>query len=444
MQEKITKKLLIVTTSFFPENAIGAVRLSNFAKYLSQEFESVHVICPPINKNSLIDNTINFKDISNLFLHRTNHTFLFRTIKLIRDAIVGDKNPAEFVDSKFTKKTFLLNLKQRLSKFFFNNFVILKNRDFYVSAIKIFRKLNKRIEFDYLLTSYPSYASHKAGLLIKKSSKGIFWIADFRDPMIYESMESFSFFPKLQKEILINADKSLAISKGVKDRLKSYSPQAKIDVIYNGFDDSPALESMPSIDPSKLNVCYVGSLYGGKRDLSKVFEILNSFLQEKRLEKNFLQFHYAGTDFYTLHKQASRFGLENCLNNYGKISREKSLQIQFSCDFVSVATWNLNKEQGILTGKLFEAFMLKKPILGVVTGDTPDSEFKLIVKDCDAGIVIEDGFHLDDDNISIFSILNNFLNAKKSLISSKPDSIFTFKVDSFHYRNICKDLLSKI
>ena len=35
------KSLLVVTTSFFPENAIGAVRVTKLTKYLSYFYEDV-------------------------------------------------------------------------------------------------------------------------------------------------------------------------------------------------------------------------------------------------------------------------------------------------------------------------------------------------------------------------------------------------------------------
>ncbi len=444
MREKDTKKLLIVTTSFFPENAIGAVRISNLAKYLSREFESVHVICPQINDASFKDLTISLDSTDNLFIYRTEYSFLFRQIKYLRDMFVGNRNPAEFIGIKPKKKSIMQSLKQHISKFIFNQFVILKNEDFLASSIKNYKKLTKSFEFDYLLTSYPSYASHKAGLRIKKISKNIKWIADFRDPMIYESIDHFKFFKKLQRNILHNADTILSISNGVKLALIRDNPSAEVEVIHNGYDDPPLLKKTNAIEDRYINFCYVGTLYGGKRDLSRLFIVLNEFLLKHKASKDKLRFHYAGSDFDTLFSQAQMFGIEEILINHGKVTRAESLNIQATCDFITVATWNSRFEQGILTGKVFEAFMLKKPLIGIVTGDLENSELKSIVHECDAGIVLEDSFCNDVDKERILSSLYETLRIKENPTSKIHASIFKYNVDLFHYKNICKKLVNKI
>ena len=58
--------------------------------------------------------------------------------------------------------------------------------------------------------------------------------------------------------------------------LQESSVNKKIDVIYNGYDNLPDIETLSSI-LKDLNLCYVGTLYDGKRDLSPLFKILNAF-----------------------------------------------------------------------------------------------------------------------------------------------------------------------
>ena len=74
--------------------------------------------------------------------------------------------------------------------------------------------------------------------------------------------------------------------------LQESSINNKIDVIYNGYDNLPHIEILPSVNKKDLNFCYVGTLYDGKRDISPLFKILNAFLVDGRNE-NF-KFHYAG------------------------------------------------------------------------------------------------------------------------------------------------------
>src|SRR5690606_36715932 len=109
---------------------------------------------------------------------------------------------------------------------------------------------------------------------------------------------------------------------------------------------------------------------------SIVFRALRDLVSTGRLDPAAVEFHYAGGDFAALTRQASAWGMEDVLVDHGRVPRREALALQAASDLVVVATWNTEKDQGIMTGKVFECFMMRRPVLGVVNGDKPESEFK--------------------------------------------------------------------
>jgi len=437
---KSNKNLLIVTTSFAPENAIGAVRLSAMAKHLAKGFKEVYVICPSPNDDSISDDTLYINYPANLEVIRVKSSIFFRLTKQLRNRLLVNKKASEVINLSNKQADLITTLKSLLLRLAFKLFTHLKNRDFLRGALKNFKKLSIDTEINYLITSYPSYSSHQAGLSIKKLNNGIKWIADFRDPMIYSSFNTSMKLAKIQNEVINNADHIITVSHGVKELLGGTSLN-KIDVIFNGFDHFE-LEPLASFNKQDLNLCYVGTLYDGKRDLSCLFKILSRIYAEKQQQN--LKFHYAGSDILTLMNQATTFNLADCIINHGYVSRQESLKIQKSCDFIVVGTWNSVLEKGILTGKMFEAFMLKKPIIGVVNGDLANSEFKKIIQDCNAGIIIESNFISRNEEHQIIEFLQTFIDFKLGKNQKSPSDIFSFEVEKFNYNNVFKKLFSII
>ena len=94
----INKRLVIITTSFAPENAIGAVRLSSMARHLSKKFISVHVICPSSPHSLLSDTTLEINNIQNLEVIRTKSSIIFRFVKYLRNKVLSEKKASEVIN----------------------------------------------------------------------------------------------------------------------------------------------------------------------------------------------------------------------------------------------------------------------------------------------------------------------------------------------------------
>jgi hypothetical protein len=246
------------------------------------------------------------------------------------------------------------------------------------------------------------------------------WIADFRDPIDYEKNStaiSRFVYSRIQRNIVALSDEVVAASEGIAAKLNNPIIGKRPIILYNGFDPEDLfLLDRPhkNADAERvLRLAYVGSLYGGARDISIIFAALAGLLKSGRMKAGGVQFEYAGNDFRVLLDQASGFGLESILVNHGSVIRKKSLEIQSLADIVVVATWNSAQDQGVVPGKLFECFMLRKPVLGVVRGSKPNSEFKSIVERVGAGVVYEQA----GDETSQLRALMEFLDEKQLQLS---------------------------
>lgn len=429
------KKILMIYTAFHPENAIGSIRNTKIAKYLVREGYDITVISTADKLSSVVDPTLNSKELDKLKLIEIPYSKKFKKYFLKK------RNEVKEAGNSITQviKSTLLNLY--LKEFF----TFLRNLD-WSRQVKKYLK-NKKNDYDIIISGYPSYSSHKIARRLK--NKDNLWIADFRDPMAYKSLNSFfSYFlhKKSQKKICKKADFIFYLSKqSLKEISKGIKKTDKFIYIPNGFDvdDLAQLSQLKSDNiygNSIFKICYVGSLYGGKRDLSILFENLAKIIKTNEDLKNKIEFHYAGKDFVFLENQFSRHNFNIKVINHGYVNRLESLNIQKNSDLIVINTWNTLEDQGIITGKIFEAFLFKKNILGIINGNLADSELKQMIYNSNLGHAYEeaDGYI---NEVSLENYLVELIEMKhtgfKTKNYNKPNDYY---ISLFDYNTIVKTI----
>ena len=63
--------------------------------------------------------------------------------------------------------------------------------------------------------------------------------------------------------------------------------------------------------------------------------------------------------------------------------------MQNSADILLLPTWNTQRDQGILTGKIYEYMLAEKPILCITTGEIPNGEATQTINELNLGIAVE-------------------------------------------------------
>lgn len=442
------KNILIVTTAFSPDNAIGAIRISKLTKFLVRKGLRVTVISPEIKAGIKKDNFLECDELNQIRRIIVPYSEQFKTLFLKRrNNIVGTKQTSSlFISSP--NPSFLQILKSNffiLSQFLYS---IIQNIDWYKSVMKQF-KTNIRVEdYDIVFTSYPSLGAHFVGRKLKRKYK-LPWVSDYRDPINYNtnSVAIKRWVNKfLQNRFIDTADRITHISNDLIYELNrgDIFPKEKFFHLSNGFDvDDQEMFKEHTLKDGIIRFSYAGSLYGGKRNISILFKVLSEIINENKGKKDDFRFCYAGREFSIIKSYAEEFGLGDILIDNGYVTRKESMKIQSEADLIVIGTWNTDEDQGILTGKLFEAILLKKQIVAVVNGNKPNSEIRRLIESIRGGIVYEESSpSVEDDLNKMKTFIINALFAKKT--RGEIDLAYNSSYEKFDYSNIVDDLITII
>ncbi|WP_271856132.1 hypothetical protein [Patiriisocius marinus] len=443
----MNQRILIITTAFAPKNVIGAIRITKLVKYLERLNYDITVISPELDEYTKIDKYILSKEIEAVKKHTISQSDWFVKVFLNKRNVMLQKQSA----SNYMTKKQNANILKSLKAFAYSHlqfiYTIIRNLDWKKNVISFVRDNYSESEFDVVLSSYPALGDHWAANWVRKNNYAKTWFADFRDPINYETNSSWlklKLNTYFQDKILSQTDFATCISR---DLFKKFNSKYhyKLKFLPNGFDTDD-LNTELSLNKPKLNkvltFCYVGSLYGGTRSLKSFFKGLKYLIeQEDDIDVNSFKLVYAGSEFNELCNQASQFDLTDILENRGRVSRTESINIQNNSDIIIVVTWNTLKDQGILTGKLFECFLTQKTILGIVNGNLPNSEFKNIIHDVNGGFAFEDSsFDYEKEFKDLIKFLSEKNKEKQDLGFLRNN--YNNNLESFDYENITKKLVS--
>ncbi len=423
------KKILILSYNFAPRQTVGVIRPTKLAQALAEAGNEVDVVCvkPFGNLDHSFDEA----------LTKLNITHIDKVIveEKVRPAGQQPKvAPAPAPTSK--KKTLIQKAKTEVRE-------ILKiTRS--IGFAKEFEKLvkadkEKYSSYDACISSYGPIASHLCGLVMKKHCPKVKWIADFRDPMVVNLTTPLTkpYRSGLQNKVCRKADCLVAVSNGYADRIFGERYKSKSKVIYNGFDRGDI--DIEGIKPDgQFSFTYLGALYGGKRDIRPLFDVLKELCDEGSIDKDDIVINYGGNNHHILRDQASQFGLEDRIRDHGMLPRAKSLELQASSRHLIHATWNEMGENGVFPGKFLEYIMMGRSIISLVSGDVPNSEVTVVVNQAGLGITYEE-VTKDTDRTAlkeyILNDYNNFKAGKEPALNINSD-----EVNRFDFANVAKQI----
>ena len=372
----IMKRVLIVSYLFEPQNAIGAVRPSKLAKYLSEDGYSVDVFTTSEGLNCMEAQNKTYRIIYDNPINAKSET--------ARASVPQSKGAKRKVDSAFVHE---IKMAYRQMGVLRQGFTFRKKL---VEAIK-----EQRISidnYDCVFTTFGPVGSLLCGMMLKSMKPGIQWINDFRDPMVSDIMPKLfaPYYGYLQNISISKCDIVTTVSNGYKKRMIKKRYEDKCAVIPNGYDDTDASFNQKMQDDGLLTFAYAGALYEGKRDLSELFSMLHSLIESGEIEKEKVRFHYAGGSYEFLKQQAEKCHMEDTIINHGVVSRRESLMIQKQAKILVLSTWNDRGEEGVFPGKLIEYMQMKKPIFSVVNGKLAGSEVSETIAKYSLGVSFEE------------------------------------------------------
>ncbi len=383
-------KILIICTWFFPDTAIAAKRPYNFAKQLSKLGHEVTVLRSGAINNAIEkgarSDRLGFDIIS--YLGEDSAAERYARGEALPEA---SKRGGRLSFLPEGIRLPLSKLYSRLTKGSQFDKYMARAQGRNAHLVKALDKMRQDgYKFDAVFSTYGELENIWAG----KYAAELFccpWILDLRDHVAtkWGGSRAYKRLLEIEKEGVYGADLCTVISQDFANTLIARNPDAKIEVLYNGYEGGAAHDAaLPEKDA--LTFCYTGALYSGRRDLSALFKAIAHLSKNNEIDISKIKLDYAGGNFAELFAQAKRHGVEQILADRGYVSRKEAFALQQGADIFLVASWNTLDERGILTGKFYEGICAKRPILSVVVGSVPDSELFMMNEKYSYGFCYEE------------------------------------------------------
>lgn len=387
------KNVLFISFEFPPVNSTGCYRYLKFVRHLKEFGYNPIVFAPTIESSLKIWPNNNVDEDLELLVPND--------VEVIRVPIKGE---IKFIKANYSKVDKVKNYFT-----YSDNLASL----WYGDIIKQVDLLTKKIEIHAIFVSAPPFSICRLGIKVGLKFK-IPVIVDFRDDWILNKGLAFltyfhySYIKSELKYILKNANALIYVTKQLRESSRnifpSYFVENKNFIINNGFDLDNRIFSKivlkPLIDKEKIRIVYSGAFYfdpnGHRNSLlhwwkRKGIRKLNFksnlsaedwtyrspiyFLNcMQLLFKNYpnfqkkIVFEHIGTTPYWLLDYISSIGLNNNFITHGKVSKFQNLELLRNSDIILTTSEKvINGHHYCISSKVFDAFLLNKPIWAFVT-----------------------------------------------------------------------------
>lgn len=441
-------QILFLTRKFAPQNYIGAVRPTKFAKYLIRIFScKVDIIC--MQDDSGIIDPIGTKDIRDInSIHTLRPCKLTTAIRKKYDS-KASKMKTEGLNSNFSYSETPQKTNNKLSpigwlkKFIrglFHLISLYESYNYGIRSVKYLKKEDKKYDTFFSTTSL--IESYIVGKWLKKHTPDIRWIYDLRDPLRINSYSGISrhIMKYVLKRTVKLVDEVTGVSQACIQEFIDFG-HTSTHIIFNGFDPEDIQEFRVNHESSKVEdkfiIVYTGALYDGKRDISPLLSLLLDLHRDQTVDLGKIEFHYAGKDYHVLKNAMNITGCPLKVINHGFIPRDESIRLQLSADVLLLLSWNNRDDTGVVTGKFYEYLMMKRPIWCIIKGNQPMSLLREMITETGAGICYEEA------DESTHNIMKEFIRTTyKNKFCAKPTN-FDFKsVNRYDYHNLVGEIYS--
>ena len=411
-------KVLIITYYWPPAGGSGVQRWLKFVKYL-QEFNIEPIVYTVDNANyPKTDNTL-LREIP-------------EGTKVLKQPIWEPTDLLFWKGKSKHKKDISNSTNSGFLSFIRGNFFIPDPKIFWVkNSVTYLSNYLKKNNIDAIISTGPPHSIHLIALKLK-IKYNIKWIADFRDPwsdLYYQKeFKQLSFAKKknlkLENTVFKNADCILTVSKFLQ---KEFQKKARrVEVITNGFDNE-VIENEEIILDKKFTISYIG-LLPKQSNPTLFFKVLKDLCDKNDDFKNDLQLKFIGDISDEVKKEIKSNSLESNTIFEGYVSHQKAIEYQKKAQVLLLLIPNIEKSEGILTGKLFEYLTANRPILAISSSKGDLSE---ILSNTNTGKV----FSYTDELLLSNEVLRLYNNYKKGNLKVNAKNI-----DQYHRKNLTKQL----
>ncbi len=306
---------------------------------------------------------------------------LILTVKPRAYAAVNENNYKNELSTEVkVSRTFAFDISRDFSLYRrYPHFLAIPDRwsSWWFSAIPEALRIIKREKPVIVWSTFPVATSHLIGATLKKVT-GLPWVAEFRDPMYFESDDQYRLekYSKKYLEALTvkKCDRVITVTDGAKELyLARYNvPEDKVTVIENGYDEESIrqaersyLKQVRRTDDGPLTILHSGGLYPSERDPVYLFKALRMLKDEGEISPRRVRFVFRGCgDEDYFHRIARENKIEDFVKIEPLIPYIDALAECFSVDALMVIQGQQFNNQ--IPAKIYEYFRIGKPVVGLV------------------------------------------------------------------------------
>lgn len=375
-------KIVIVAYHFWPDEAIGAVRPENWARWLADRHEVV-VLTREMSGAEKTDfpfrivrpRSLAIRCVDALNRIRKRRRQAFRQAAVPRNEEVKATSSVQRPSGAFTYRLPCLY-------------------DVWMPACLI--KL-RELQPDVVIATHSPYVNLIAAWLFTRlNPRAKLWL-DFRDlwvgshqarglPLL-RSLEAW-----IEKKMLKDAAAVSVVSNGLADYFAAVGIGSKVHLVYNAPAPTRSHDSLITTSQTKsatdLVIAYTGTVYSRDSALGALFMLIQECQRNGDCAFRKVTLQVASRSPGNLFEVVARTGSEKCLDYVGAVSRKRSMEIQNQADVLLLLGSGAPEARGVLTGKVFEYLDTGKPIL--LLGPGPDSELHQLLSSLGRLLTLDD------------------------------------------------------
>jgi glycosyltransferase involved in cell wall biosynthesis len=264
-----------------------------------------------------------------------------------------------------------------------------------IPAVILGLSIIKRYKPDIIFSSSSPPSSAIVASILQLFT-GLPWVAEFRDLWTYnaydiritaiENLDSF-----LEKFVIKQASSLVTVTEPLADILSRFHGK-KVEVIYNGFDESdyPAMVRMDD----KFSIAYTGTITPNKQDYRPLFSAVQTLKEQGLITPGNFKLKFYGPELTSLIiPDAARYDIQELCEVNDPIPNKECLKRQCESSLLLLLGWNNPRDKGLATGKLFEYLGTGRPILAL---GYPQCVMAEIIRTTNSGVLLNDPDQIAD------------------------------------------------
>ena len=358
------KKVLIITYYWPPAGGPGVQRVLKFAKYLPEFGWQPIILTVQNGEYPAYDESL-FSDIPDeCKVYKTPAVEPFALYKKFTGMRADEAIPVATLTEKKT------NWKKKLAHWIRLNLFIPDAKIGWIPyAVKAGKHIIRNEKPDIIFSSSPPPTVHLIARSLARWSR-IKWVADFRDPwteiyhqdLINKNKLASHIDVIFEEKILTNSNEVLAVSRNIAESFQKKAKNSTITVITNGYDDAD-FKNISQKKFDKFTIAYAGKI-NHQQNPEILWKTCAEIIKEKHEFKNKFNILLMGKITNSVHSSMQKYNLIEYISDHGYVDHQTVLQNLQRSTILLLLIPNTRRNEGIVTGKLFEYLAMNNFILG--------------------------------------------------------------------------------